>query len=98
MYTRFDQLAKEHDRPLLEIAEMFMKVSGDFEALKMALGGKAVVEWTTMDDHSLTQPEHSIEYKQLLAAKGIDEVERRKKFFLAKGYHLPVDKKDKMEE
>jgi len=65
-----------------EILEIFVKVSGDLQAVRDYLEGKRVIEWTSLEDIALSMPENSTEYRCLVATKGKDEIEKRKKFLI----------------
>jgi len=67
---------------MLDMAELFMKVSGDLNALKNHLQGLRVSEWSYLEDQALAMPESSQEYRCLLTTKGREEVEKRKRFLL----------------
>lgn len=69
-------------KSIFELTELFMRVSGDLDALKDHLKGKRVVEWSYLEDMALSMPETSTEYRCLLTTKGRDEVEKRKRFLL----------------
>ena len=67
---------------VFEMAELFMKVSGDIGALKEHMAGRRVTEWTYLDDMALTMPETSTEHRCLLTTKGREEIEKRQRFLL----------------
>jgi len=72
----------ENKPNMLDLAEIFLRVSGDIQAVKDHMEGKRVVEWSYLDDSALTLPEGSAEYRCLVATKGREEIEKRKKFLL----------------
>ena len=65
-----------------EIAEIFVKVSGDIQNLERYFQGENVLLWTYLEDLALTKSEDSMEYKCLLESKGKVEIEKRKNFLL----------------
>ena len=67
---------------MFEMAELFMKVSGDVGALKEHMAGKRVTEWTYLDDMALAMPENSNEHRALMLSKGRQEIEKRQRFLL----------------
>ncbi|CDW86198.1 UNKNOWN [Stylonychia lemnae] len=80
----FASLANEFEgRSIFEITEIFMRVSGDLQAVRDYLQGKRVVEWQYLEDIGLSQPETSTEYRCLITTKGREEVEKRKRFLLS---------------
>lgn len=63
-----------------EIAEVFVKVSGDLEAMRNYLEGKRVTEWSQLEDWALMKEEMSNDYSILVKTKGVKEIEKRKAF------------------
>ncbi len=61
---------------------MFVKVSGDTEAIRKHFEGRNVLMWTYLEDLALTKDEGSMEFKCLLEVKGKEEIEKRKAFLL----------------
>lgn len=64
------------------MSELFLRVCGDLSAVESALQGKAVVEWSYLEDLALTKPFESTEYQWLLKNKGQAEIDKRRKFLL----------------
>lgn len=58
---------------------MFESVSCSKKHLKYALENKSYTQWKPLDDIALENPE-TAEYKIVLAEKGQEEIDRRKKF------------------
>ncbi len=67
---------------MLDLTEILMKVSGDMGQLRDYLEGKRVTEWTYLEDMALAQSEHTTEYRCLLASRGREELDKRKRFLL----------------
>ncbi|TNV75725.1 hypothetical protein FGO68_gene14818 [Halteria grandinella] len=67
---------------MFEMADIFMRVSGDVGAVREYMAGKRVVEWSYLEDMALNSAEASAEYKTLMQTKGADQIERRKRFLL----------------
>ena len=98
LHLAFQELAEEFGgKTIFEITDIFMKVSGDLEALKAYLNNEKnnrseisqVAEWNYIEDMALSMPENSTEYRDLLIRKGRLEIEKRKFFLLgAQGYGL----------
>lgn len=86
-YTRnlHDQLKKievKYGKSAEEIADIFVKVNGDFSSIIRYFEGEDVMVWNYLEDLALTKPEDSMEYKCLLDSKGKEEIEKRKMFLL----------------
>lgn len=83
LHLVFSELSHSYkDKSILEITDIFMKVSGDIQSVKDYLAGRKVCEWNYLDDVALSMPETSNEFKLLLSEKGKDEIDRRKRFLL----------------
>ena len=67
---------------MLDLAEIFMRVSGDVNAVREHLNGRRVVEWSYLEDMALAMPETSTEHRCLMTTKGRDEIEKRRRFLL----------------
>jgi hypothetical protein len=86
LHRVFEELSKEFGgKTVVDITDVFMRVSGDVRRVREYLEGKRVVEWTYLEDIALSQPESSTEYRCLVTTKGKEEVERRKRFLLNVG-------------
>jgi len=64
------------------MTDLFMKVSGDIQAVKDHLAGNTVTLWNYMEDLALSMPENTTEYRCLVSQKGREEIEKRKYFLL----------------
>jgi len=73
---------KYPEKTIYDISDIFMKVSGDINAVKEQLAGNKVTEWDYLEDIALSYPENSSEYRCLVARKGREEIEKRKYFLL----------------
>eukprot|EP00347_Sterkiella_histriomuscorum_P000807 403374436 len=85
LHAAFTQISQEFGgtKSIFEITDIFMRVSGDIQAVRDYLNGKRVVEWQYLEDIALSHPESSTEYRCLIATKGRDEVDKRKRFLLS---------------
>ncbi len=59
-----------------------MRVCGDLLVVERALKGEKVDEWTYLEDLALSKHSDSSEFKWLLKSKGLDQIEKRRKFLL----------------
>jgi len=75
-------IEKKYKKSPSEIADVFVKVSGDIGNLQRFFEGEIVPMWTYLEDLALTRPEGSMEYKCLVDSKGKEEIEKRKNFLL----------------
>ena len=66
----FKEIHKKHNKTFAQIGEVFLKVSGDLQALRDYFDGKKVVEWTYMEDLTLKKPPTSQEFQVLIKIKG----------------------------
>jgi hypothetical protein len=82
LHEQLKEVEMKYKRTAEEIADIFVKVSGDLHSLKRYFEGDSVILWTYLEDLALTKPEDSMEYKCLLEAKGKEEIEKRKMFLL----------------
>jgi hypothetical protein len=73
-------MCEKYHRSIDEIAKIFVKVSGDLEAMKNYMEGKRVTEWSLLEDLSLTKDESTNDYNILVKTKGIKEIEKRRTF------------------
>jgi hypothetical protein len=46
-------MAKKYHKQIDDLAEIFVKVSGDLEAMRNYLEGKRVCEWSVIEDLAL---------------------------------------------
>ena len=51
--------------------------------MRDSLEGKAVIEWSFLEDLALTKPEDAPEFQILLSTKGMGEIRKRREFLLA---------------
>jgi len=95
LHAAFSQLSEEFGgKTFFEITDVFMRVSGDMQAVRDHLQGKRVVEWQYLEDIALAQPEASTEFRCLLTTKGKEEIEKRKRFLLsAAGCFAPAEER-----
>lgn len=73
-------MASKYNKAIDDIAEVFVKVSGDLEAMKYYLEGKRVTEWSMIEDLALVKDENSSDFSILLKTKGLKEIEKRQAF------------------
>lgn len=73
-------MASKYNKAIDDIAEIFVKVSGDLEAMKYYLEGKRVTEWSMIEDLALVKDENSSDFSILLKTKGLKEIEKRQAF------------------
>lgn len=76
----FNEIHKKHTKTFAQIGEVFLKVSGDLQALWEYFDGKKVIEWTYMEDLTLKKPPTSTEFQCLLKLKGQTQIDIRKAF------------------
>ncbi len=76
------KIEEKYDKSAHEIAEVFVKLSGDLESMCKYFEGEQVVEWTYLEDLALTKPPDSLEFKCLLETKGKKEIDKRKEFLV----------------
>ena len=114
LHEAFSTLADEFGgKTIFEITDIFMKVSGDMDALKEYLKRQKEnedaeplpSEWNYIEDLALSMPENSAEYRDLLVKKGKEEIDKRKIFLLGaqgsihiKGEHNIIQRELKTEE
>ena len=92
LHESFTTLADEFGgKTIFEITDIFMKVSGDMDALREFLKRQKEntddneplpSEWNYIEDLALSMPENSAEYRDLLVKKGKEEIDKRKIFLL----------------
>ena len=70
-------MAHKYNKTIDDIAEIFVKVSGDLEAMKYYLEGKRVCEWSMIEDMALSKDESSSDFNILVKTKGLKEIEKR---------------------
>lgn len=88
LHNTFQTLSEQFgNKSIFEITDAFMRVSGDVEALKKYMQGVENLNciWTYQDDISLSLPDNSSEYRELLMRKGRFEIDKRKQFLLSTG-------------
>ena len=83
LHQTFLELQEKYpEKTVYDMTDIFMKVSGDIQAVKDHLAGKKVTLWSYLEDIALSMPENSSEYRCLVGQKGRDEIEKRKYFLL----------------
>jgi DUF971 family protein len=83
LHQTFLELQQKYpEKSIYDITDMFMKVSGDIQALKDHLAGNKVVTWDYLEDLALSNNENSSDYRLLLTRKGREEIDKRKYFLL----------------
>lgn len=89
LHQTFLELTQKYpEKSIYDMTDLFMKVSGDIQALKDLLAGNKVVTWDYLEDLALSNNENSSDYRLLLSKKGKDEIEKRKYFLLrVSGHH-----------
>ena len=80
LYRILHNMCDKYNKSIDDIAETFVKVSGDLEAMRNYLEGKRVTEWSQLEDLALTKDESSNDYSILVKTKGVKEIEKRKAF------------------
>jgi hypothetical protein len=68
-----------------ELGEIFVRASGDLDLMDRFLKGERVSLWNYLEDNALEKPEDSDEFLYLMEVKGIEEIEKRKKFLISQG-------------
>lgn len=82
LHVKLKAIESKYKKPADEIADVYVKVSGDINSLERYFQGETVVTWQYLEDLALTKPEDSMEYKCLVDTKGKSEIEKRKNFLL----------------
>lgn len=82
LHEKLREIESKYKKPSEEIADIYVKVSGDFNSLERHFQGEDVVIWSYLEDLALTKSEDSMEYKCLIESKGKAEIEKRKRFLL----------------
>ncbi|CAI2376306.1 unnamed protein product [Moneuplotes crassus] len=82
LHEKLREVERKYKKPSEEIADIYVKVSGDFENLERYFQGENVILWSYLEDLALTKSEDSMEYKCLIESKGKSEIEKRKRFLL----------------
>lgn len=82
LHLDLKEIENKYNKPAEEIADVFVKVSGDLTCLIKHFEGEEVPLWTYLEDLALTKPEDSMEYRCLLDTKGREELDKRKQFLL----------------
>ena len=59
-----------------------MRVCGDLACVEAALKGEKVDEWSYLEDLALSKPTDSSEFQWLLKSKGMEQIQKRRKFLL----------------
>jgi hypothetical protein len=79
LMSDIEVISQEFGVELDDCLEIFESVSCSKKHLKMHLAKQSYTSWNSLDDMGLKY-ESSLEYELLVKVKGIEEVERRKKF------------------
>ena len=79
---RLEVVQERYGKSEGEVAEVFVKASGDTQRMEMHFQGKSVPLWSYLEDLALSKPVDSPQFKVLLVEKGEDEIARRKQFLL----------------
>ena len=66
-------MCEKYHKSIDEIAEIFVKVSGDLEAMKNYMEGKRVTEWSLLEDLSLTKDESTNDFGKARQLKNEEE-------------------------
>lgn len=82
LHQKLREIEVKYKRRPDEIADIFVKVSGDLENVKRVFEGQIVPMWTYLEDLALARPESSMEFKCLVESKGKEEIEKRRSFLL----------------
>ena len=83
LHQTFLELQEKYpEKTVYDITDVFMKVSGDIQAVKDHLAGNKITTWSYLEDIALSMPENSSEYRCLVSSKGKEEIEKRKYFLL----------------
>jgi hypothetical protein len=77
-----NEIELKYNKTPSEIADVYVKVSGDLANVIKYFEGEQVPTWSYLEDLALTRPEDAMEYKCLLETKGKDEIEKRRDFLL----------------
>ena len=75
-------IEEKYNKSSDEIADIFVKCSGDFDTIERYLEGETIVSWSYLEDLALTKSVDSMEYRCLISTKGKEEIERRKAFMM----------------
>lgn len=75
-------MRKKYHKSIEDISDVFVKVSGDLEAMRNYLDKKRVPEWSGIEDLALAKGETSNDYKILVKTKGLSEIDKRKAFLM----------------
>ena len=82
LHHTLNEIEIKYKKTPSDIADIYVKVSGDIENLIKHIEGQNVPTWSYLEDLALTRPEDSIEFKCLLDTKGKEEIEKRRDFLL----------------
>ena len=94
LHQQLSELARRNRKTREEMAEMFVRLSGDMQALRQQLAAakpylatskttsQFFTEWTHAEDTALFQSTDSNDYAVLLKTKGATELEKRRLFLL----------------
>jgi hypothetical protein len=82
LHEKLKAIEAKYKKPADEIADVFVKVSGDIVSVERYFQGESVVTWQYLEDLAMTKPEDSMEYRCLVDTKGKAEIEKRRNFLL----------------
>lgn len=81
MTDKLANLEKRFSKSHTEIADLYVRCSGDLKKMRDYLSGKdAVVLWDVLEDLALQKPDDSPEFAVLLESKGWEEIQTRRAF------------------
>ena len=89
LHQSLSELGRRHKKSKEDIADMFVRLSGDLDALRNQLQSqqqKFFTEWSHAEDTALFRDSESNDYAVLLKTKGASELEKRRSFLLG-GYN-----------
>jgi hypothetical protein len=73
-----------------QVSELFVRVCGDLVMVEKALKGEKVDEWTYLEDLALSKRQDTSEFQWLVKSKGMDQIEKRRRFLLTADVHEEV--------
>ena len=83
LYKDLTDIANEYGVTEEKVFELFESVSCSKKHLRLALEKKTYTQWTSLDDLMLKtacEDPNSPEFQELVKSKGLEEIDRRKKF------------------
>ena len=82
LHDSLQALKERYNKTTEQISELFVRVCGDLTCVEAALKGEKVDEWSYLEDLALSKPTDSSEFQWLLKSKGMEQIEKRRKFLL----------------